>query len=378
MKEDGRSVQGPGISPSNEGGEGYFFTKPPPLNPREGPTQEEIERSMTIKGPLGEKGAVSIPVATGIIGLVLGAGGVLLYQEVFAAEKSENIDSFPNSFNPADGPRLVETKEVKPEEVFDNTAIKGVIKPSMIVRLPQEEIDRQFPSAFGKLREDSRTIVTISQGVSKEIKDMRPDVTFSDLLFEVGPDKNTLQFQYPLDLRPSSNPNAKIQFKKSYSAFTQTDYDAFKNEGYYDTYDFYNIPKETIIRMPVGGYLVRNIEGEVFMYFKAPNGNTYSLQMVGTTENRVVSLKPLVDVPIRIPEFNGKPIGTIGYFAPTGKPAFQTTEKLDELSFRILSAVKAKGEPVQAGNVTSETVYLPTNIELFRSPDKQLLGPLEK
>jgi hypothetical protein len=62
--------------------------------------------------------------------------GYVAYQNVPVIH--ESINSFPNSFNPADGPRPAETKKVDPEEVFDNSAEKGVIGPKNILYVPPE------------------------------------------------------------------------------------------------------------------------------------------------------------------------------------------------------------------------------------------------
>ena len=326
---------------------------------------EKIGRNRLLKAAIGG-------------GVIVGAGAIA-YEAVPAVHRLVDSAFLDNIKDKLFG----STEASISETVFDPTATKGTIKPSMIVRLPQEEIDRQFPNAFGKLgKEEDKTITSLAQPapLSEEAAAERVGKLFPDLLFEVGPDKNTLQFQYPLDLRSSSNPNAQIQFTKSYGAFTQTDRDAFKDQGYYDTYRFMSIPQGTIIRAPVDGFLVIDKSEGItyhnnpdesaggFIDFHDPNGTIYRLIILGEKGNNIFVLKSLLDAPPFDYAEHKKPIDSYGMPVKKGQELFQTNSKLDEVVLKIMGAIKYK---------EGKMIYVPTNVELFNSSDNQLIASRE-
>src|SRR3989344_6375922 len=86
-------------------------------------------------------------------------------------------------------PQAPNADTLRPIEKFDPTATTGVITQDKIITLPQEEIDVQFPTAYGKLnKEGIDTIIHIPQ----------PGNNLPELRFEAREDKGTLQLQLPL------------------------------------------------------------------------------------------------------------------------------------------------------------------------------------
>jgi len=341
----------------------------------------------------------------GGVGTVLVLGGTAWgLNETFGDKEptpqTRSIDSVPGgTSNPAEGGPQLEGLPPNLEQQPNNSDIKktdeylkkffatveiievpGVISESKLLRLPQAEIDRLYPTAFGKLSEAGKTIISLSQpSPSKEMAERVGSL--QDLSFEVGEDKNTLQFQNPLDLRLSSNPNAKIKFTKSYSGLTQTDRDAFQGKGHYDTYKFYSVPKGTIIQAPVDGFLViSKTNGVIYsnsekvmngiIDFQAPNGNIYRLGIAGQRGNSIFLFKPLLDAPELKPEYNHKPVGSYGAPIKRGQPLFEPTTELDQLTFIMWVATKGEiGKPPQL--ITNP--FVPTNIEFLASPDGKLI-----
>ena len=208
------------------------------------------------KHPLRVLGALLVIGGAGI------SGGVKLSSSeqdtTPIAPYSESIDSVPGgtSFNPGDGPRLVETKQVNLKEVFDNTATKGVISKRNIVRLPQEEIDRLYPDAF-------------INGI--------------------------LYLQYPIDLSNTLNPQAEISVTHSYYAVRFAD----GTVGIYDEFFFKTVDPDNSLDGAVIRSLVPN--GNVILTGKSnspsidtgsfvdgfftdvqdPNGNPHRLMLSG-------------------------------------------------------------------------------------------------
>jgi hypothetical protein len=258
-----------------------------PLKPEEYPTLEEKNRSNSVSGLNDQRGKVLNPVAIGLGSTALAAAGTLA---AMAATHVIDIDSFPNSFNPADGPRLVETKQVNPKEVFGNTAAKGVISERNIVRLSQEEIDRLYPDAF-------------RNGI--------------------------LYLQYPIDLSNTLNPQAKISVTHSSYAVKFADGGVGNyHEFFFKTVDPDNSLDGAVIRslVPNGNVILTGksnspsidagsfVDG-FFTDVQDPNGNTHRLMLSGGLQapsssglaytNMPFIFESLINAPALTPTNNG-------------------------------------------------------------------------
>lgn len=334
---------------------------------------------------LGRRSKVVIN-ALALLALIEGAGTIVSEQindQPVSAQTVKAGSAWPWSLSLSAIQDVQRVLNREAPSTFSVTAERGVIGENTIVRLPQEEIDKLFPTAFGKLREDGdNTILTIPQPISKSEREKaeRAGVIVPDQQYEIREDKGTLQLQYPLDLSQSSDPNAQIPFAKSYGGLIAADRLAsLQKEGYYDTLEFQNVPKGTIVQAPLDGYLVisrtngvRHDPNKVtngFIDFQGPNGIIYRLLIYGGEGNDIFVFTPLLDAPEPNPGDNHKPVGAYGIHVEKGQALFRTDSNLDEVGLKITMAIKGKvGEPPDG-----RQPYVPTNLEMLPSLDGKLL-----
>lgn len=329
------------------------------------------------------------------------------------------VGSFSNSFNNAnEEPQLLATKanplgipvtkntepETKPQtettkatldEAIENIATKGVVKESMIERLPQKEIYGLFPDAFAKLRSpNGSNIITLpfkptyEEHVSGHGK--------PDIQVEVGGGKNTLQLEYPLDLRQSADPNAEITVTKTFTGQEPRVREKFQGEGYYDTLHFGNVPNGTIIRLPLDGFtslFESNTEdpdktpGNT-IDTAAPNGDYYKLSITAYEEStvdlpdprnaqRASVLEDLADTPLSDLRSRHYPIGSYGKQSFRGSPVLKVNSpegKPVEIVLQLLTALKKKGGKTPVFSDAYETPFVLTNLELLTTPEGKFIA----
>lgn len=271
-------------------------------------------------------------------------------------------------------------------DVFDPTAIEGLITPSMIKYLPQAEIDRLYPTAFGKLREDgNNTIIQLRQPISElqRVKDLREGGRIRDPFYEVREDKGTLQLQYGLNFSQSSDPKAKITLRRYFRGFELTDRVAFKGaeQGFYDTIEFMGVPKGTRVKIFFkGAFLTVNrsnngkdgLYSGAFLDGQGPNGNIYHLAILGEKGNDIDVFRLLVKAS-DINYWGKKPVGSYGLQVGADEEILEVTRDLDKLTVATFAAIKGKvGEPPDFANP-----YVFTNLELISS-DGHILSSSQK
>lgn len=273
--------------------------------------------------------------------LVAGAIGVKVYDEINQepAPASEQIPS-----------------------IFDHSLAQVIIGNENLLEMPQEEINQQFPTAFEKLDDG----------------------------------KNTLQLQHILDISESTDPKAQLTLVKSFGGSSYAEREQYKYSGIFDTFVFKNVPGGTIVRAPVDGYVRATIwppvapngadNQGVLIDFVAPNGSHYRIIIGGSTKqdfddgttNQVTGyvFKSLIKIPTAKVEDNKQALGSYGVPIRKGEPILQLiTPKdgspIEEVGFSIAVARKGKiGKPVDMDQPS-----IPTNVELFLTPDGKLISP---
>ena len=305
-------------------------------------------------------------------GVIVGAGAIA-YEAVPAVHRT--VDSL---FLDNIKGKLFSSSEVSTTnpKAFDNTKETQVITPAMIKRVPQEEIQKL--DTFARLANQKTEIISLAQGAPAKDVAANPSA-FPELKFQIGEDKNTILLLYPLDLSSSSNPNLEIKLTKEYGGMRQADSDYLKGKEYYDTITYEGkgkpIPKGTVVNFPVvsenGGYMIMNTHGDGYLYFQSNDGIKYRLDVyaVKGEGNESILFKPLVDAPVLTDEFKEilKDKGvTAGFHVRSDQAILQTTEDVDSISIYTTAAKKD-------GVSVSTFIFVPTNMELFVSPDNQLL-----
>lgn len=282
-------------------------------------------------------------------------------------------------------------QSVPSNEVLNPTATEGAIKPSMIERLPQKEIDKMYPDAFGKLAKDTTVV-----GVPPKSGDAAVSVAVSNDQI------NTLQMEYPLDLSLSTKPNAEIQFTKRFAGGPQVVRETFQGKGYYDIVEFPDVPGGTKILAPVDGFLVisRDIDSTgnsrpsngvadtstVLVDFTTKDGYQYRIGIAGGTDlggdprfaKTGFVFKSLIDAPIFSKEDNKKLVGTYGKQIKKGETILEVIQPTNgnpvEVALVIYSALKGRNTNEERATILNSPLAL-TNIEFFTDPAGKLLLP---
>jgi hypothetical protein len=226
---------------------------------------------------------------------------------------------------------------------FDNAASHEVIGGITIEEMPQEQIDKLFPDAFEKLNDG----------------------------------KNTIQLEYPIDVMSSVNPDAVISLTKTFSGVNWEQTQNFEDKGYYNTFQFSEVPGGTMMLSPVDGYVTTAIAeippksndkadiNALIIDFEAENGNHYHLVITGGTPEIVYAFKNILGAPLYEPQdATTKPLGAYGIFVKKGEPISQI----------VCAETVNVGLIVNEGKY-SESLYLPTNIEFFSTPEGKLISP---
>ena len=372
--------------------------------------REEVTRALQ-----RQKRGVSVPVTIGIVlgTIAITLGSTIAVKKVYGDEPipeptpaSRGIGSVPgltnsevpqlqglpphlqnptfnqkptNPVNPAEvsnnAPQSVaekETKKVNPEKVFDNTATSGV---RMIERLPQVEIDRLYPTAFGKLREDSRETLVVTPQTNNLLQEKD---RFPDKVTIIRDDGGILQLQYILDVSESKDPNAVVRIVKNIDGSIR----------------FFNVPDGTTILSPNDGFLIvqrsdipddaRPSNGDADTYGVLIDfvgmGNQYRIGIVGSTtakggkpgyEQTAFVFKNLTRASItslkELKEYNAKPIGTYGIKIKRGDSLLKVVNSSRnkspvEVGIKIFSALKItddqKARPIRNPFVQAEIEFL--------------------
>lgn len=324
-----------------------------------GPTPQEAEEANAgmIKSNPIVKFIGKHPSITAGIGLttIAGVGGaVAVGLSVQLNNRTEVHQSIPEV------PSAVNIHNVDRSEgpfTFDNKAGQGIIESNNLAKLPQIEIDTQFPTAFGKLDDG----------------------------------KNTLQLQFPLDISSSSNPDASLEYTKSFSGTSYSERMRYPNTEIHDTFTFQDVPGGSIIRSPVDGFIRSATDVTqlippngsdsqgALIDFVAPDGKHYRIAIYGSTTDSRSGItnhvfKTFIEMPIAQPTDNKKIIGTFGVPIKKGQPILtlilaKNNRPIEEFGFRI--AVAREGEIGQPPN--RENPSIPTNMELFITPDGKLI-----
>lgn len=321
-------------------------TEPVPVvpEPRKRPEKRSLIRRMV------NNLAFRIFLATGTI-----AGtGYAVYREIPAVHETVDQQVLARF-------GLTEAETVVPP-TFDNKAISGVVTPSMIEKVPQGEIDRLFPTPFGKIE-----------------------------------NRNTVQVLYPLDVSTSKNPDVKIKYKISNSS-DGNEQDRIKRaeEGFLNLFEVDNVPPGTIIRAPVDGLLrvYTNSEtlpvndhdyGGATIVFKTVDGRNFNLMIGGgTKKNRADVFRSLTNAPVigskisREEEKESKPIPI-----KRGDPILQVAGSEVMIGFTVSSLDYpdiSQGKEIILPN-GEKAILLPppppTNVEFFLTPEGKLITSQE-
>lgn len=329
-------------------------TLPRPRAPEAPPIGEPKPKRVKEEGKTGRRAKLAVASAA-VLG-ILALGGKIAY-EISTSSQQAVHRTIPGLGN-GEVPSAVNIGDVDTDQgsyVFDiNNVDKGTIGPNNIARLPQEEIDTQFPTAFGKLDDG----------------------------------KNTLQLQFPLDISSSSNPDASLEYAKSFSGTSYSERMRHEDEGIKDTFIFQNVPGGSIIKAPVDGFirdatdnqLIRPPNGSdsqgALIDFVAPDGKKFRIFVFGLTNQTNYVFKKLVDMPKANSGDNKKAIGTFGTPVRKGQQIFelippQDSNLIEEVGFRIV--VAREGEIGEAIDMSKPSI--PTDIELLVTPDGKLIFP---
>ncbi len=250
--------------------------------------------------------------------------------------------------------KLLSSDSSKKSDIFDSTATSGVIKPSMVEKIPQEEIDKLDP--FAKIS-----------------------------------DRNTIQTLFPLDISVSKNPNSEIRYRKSLNiSDTTPNSNELEAQGFRNMFRFDNVPPGTIIKAPVDGKLTvftdsNNSPINDHDYstggidFKLPDGRTFRLIISGATKNsRGDVFKSLTNAPSIGSNMSLNESKTLKNNAITvkrGDNILQVADKEIMMSFEVIGDfdyTKAYKGKLSDGTEVTYVPQNPTNLEFFASPNGQL------
>lgn len=250
---------------------------------------------------------------------------------------------------------LFKGKTSSPEaSVFDPTATSGVIKPSMIERLPQEEIAKLDP--FTKID-----------------------------------DRNTIQVLYPIDVSTSKNPNVSIEYKKSLNISKTTGNQShLEQQGFYNAFYSKNIPSGTIIYAPVDGKLILYTDSgnippindrdysTATIDFQV-NGKDYRMIITGGKKNRGDIFNTLTNAPVigsskmsreEVAKINNQAISI-----KRGNPILQVAE--DKIDFKFWIRGDFDQSKAYKGLLNGQEVIFvpetPTNLDFFSTPNGGLV-----
>ena len=311
------------------------------------PTPEEIKAANS--GELAPRGilkkvldtAKKHPVLTTGATLAAIAGGVAAFEAY-----QGNIPGIHRSVD-----------QSAPKDVFNPTAVSGVIKPSMIETLPQGEIDKL--DSFAKIN-----------------------------------DKNTVLGVYPLDTSKSSKPNAELNFYRS-NGGQGNEQDRLKRtqEGFLNSLGVENVSQGTLILAPVDGNLtVFTASGNRTPINDLDFGNAAIDFLVDGKEFRLIIsggikkngtqtvLKNLTNAPIGSGMSPEEALQVKAKAIPIkkGTPIFQAEAD----SMVIGTTLRGNFEESKEIKIINgkEVIFLreaPTNLEFFSSPNGKLLVPTQ-
>lgn len=284
---------------------------------------------------------------------------------------------------------ILQNLGVETPTFFNNQAKQGMIGENNVIKVSQDEINRQVPTAFAKIDLGSKDVISLPQEVPPGAdKNMFPDIKVA-----IGDKISTLQLEYPLDLTTSLNPKAPLTYEKSFAGNNQAVREKFKNTGIFDIINFRDVPGGTIVRSPVDGILtIYRSESTLppngsdstgaTLDFIAPNGNHYRLMISGGTikdyQDQYVSsktpwvFKSLINTaPIASPE--NKYQAQSSLTVKRGQPILQLLQhykSIETVGFRVSAQ---EGEIGKSPDATKPSI--PTNIELLTTPDGKVMSP---
>lgn len=316
---------------------------------------EETQKQKRDKKPLGNN-HTGLKIASVVIGApaVLGAGGLVLYETVAPIHRLADqawLDLFG-------GKSLTSTD--KPSLVFDVNIRKGTILPNATQQVSQQEINKLDP--FKKI-DDHNTVIVV----------------------------------YPIDLRSSSNPNAKHQFEiTNNDSGNDKDRARLTEEGFLNSIGIDNVPAGTIIRAPVDGKLhllannklpvaERNVESAQIT-FVLEDGRVFNLLISGGIKSnglRPGVFKTITKAPTRTYGMSPREVSDIikqGIPVNKGDPILQVIPNNVILGLYLQGNTDlSKG--VERSLPNGEKVLMvkdePTNLEFFLSPTGKFIVPAD-
>ena len=289
----------------------------------------------------------------------LGAGAYETYQNIPAVHQAVDsafLDHLRGKSSPSEASAST--------EVFNPTAREGVIKPSMIERVPQGEIDKLDP-------------------------------------FEKINDKNTVLAVYPIDVSTSDKPDAKMKYKKR-NGGSGSDEDRIirAKQGYLNSFYIENVPAGSTILSPVDGRLIVYKEilwkkdisinedhpfGKAVIFFKPKEDEQYVMTIGGHStkggqmNTRGDVFKSLTDAPI-YESGTSNMLKVIEQAIPVkkGQPILQVAMEV-HVGFDLGDVTQAKrtitGTTVVDGKEMLVGQNAPSNLKLFLSEDGEIVQP---
>lgn len=305
---------------------------------------------------------IALVVGTPVIAAGVVAAGVAAGQHHF--EKNEPISIPGIARDAAAIPDKVADWFTSKNEVpltFDNNAVEGVIGPNNIVKIPQAEIDRLFPTPFEKIG-----------------------------------DHSTIQILYPIDISTSTNPDRQIEYKRSSNEGNTPESDVILEEkGFYNIFETLNVPPGSILKAPLDGMLSVSTSsgtspvndhdyGGASIIFKTEDGKTFALAISGGLRKggddvfKSLTTAPAIGWKMSVEE--RKALGNKRIPIKRGDPILQVANEA-MIAFFITSQdipdISQGKEIINADGTKSILVPNPppTNLELIATPKGEILTP---
>lgn len=301
----------------------------------------------TVKRVGGSKILKAVLAGSAVVG-----AGALAYEAVPAVHQA--VDSA--FLDHIKGNSLSSEASTNPE-VFDPTARSGVIKPSMIERLPQEEIDKLDP-------------------------------------FEKISDHNTVLGIYPLDISKSSKSDAELNFLRRSGGANEQDRLDLTKKGFLNSLYVENIPQGTLILAPVDGNLtvftasgnstpINDLDFSNAAIDFLVDGEEFRLIISGGIKKNGTQtvLKNLTNAPIGSGMSPEEALQVQAKAIPVkkGTPIFQAATNNMVAGFDLRGNFDRSKDEIKIIN-GKEVIFLreaPTNLEFFSSPNGKILIPTQ-
>jgi len=244
---------------------------------------------------------------------------------------------------------------------FDNTAVSGIIAPSMFETIPEEEIDRSFPTPFKKIK-----------------------------------DHNTTQILYPIDISTSKNPGEQIKYKRTSNAGSTPDENLdLEQKGFYNVFEADNVPPESTIIAPIDGMLmIYTFSGtsqisdhdyaSATIDFLRPDGKEDRYIISGGTKaNRGDVFRSLTNAPVagwKMSQDVGRALDSKKIFVKRGTPILRVADNETMLTMYLRGTLADinQGKEITLPNGEKQILLpgeAPSNSEFLSTPEGKLLVP---